>query len=170
MSITASAPLRENEVALVGTADAGQHPASCGLGELHGRDADAATRAGHQDGLAGLQPAAIKERKPGCLVGQPQGGRAGHREAGGHWIAMLGGNPDGFGEGAVLQLADDAVTHLEAGDAFADCGDDAGEFLARHEGKRRQGLILAGGDQHVGEIEPDSMDVDRHLARCRLRP
>src|SRR5262249_2412962 len=64
-----------------------------------------------------------------------------------------------------IGVAHDAVAGLERGDARADALHHARELAARREWKRRLGLILAGDDERVEEIQPDRYDFGHDLAR-----
>ena len=70
-------------------------------------------------------------------------------------------------EEALREAARDALTDLEALHTVAECCDRAGGFAARREARAGPGLVLAPALQHVGEREPDRLDVDQGLSRLR---
>src|SRR5262249_37685403 len=70
-----------------------------------------------------------------------------------------------FARRVEIGVAHDAVAGLERGDAGADTFHHARELAARREWKRRLGLVLAGDDQRVEEIQPDRHHLGHDLAR-----
>ena len=79
------------------------------------------------------------------------------------------GDRDALARGVEIGVAHDAVAGLELGHARADALDHAGELAAGRERKRRLGLVFAGDDQGVEEIQPDRRDLGHDLARSGHR-
>src|SRR5437899_139688 len=95
-------------------------------------------------------------------------------ERGGAIEVEIGGNFDdvvrryrrAFTRGVEIGVAHDAVAAREGSDAGADALDHAGKLAAGRERKRRLGLILAGDDEGVEEVQSDRDDLGDDLARC----
>ena len=113
----------------------------------------------------GCSPGAVLERVIGGAVGDGQRGRALEVEVGGELDDLVGRDRRALARGVEIGVAHDPVAGCERGDAGADALDHAGELAARRERERRLGLVLAGDDQRVEEIQADGRDLGHDLAR-----
>ena len=84
---------------------------------------------------------------------------------------LVGRNGRAFARRVEIGVAHDAVAGLELGNPRAYAFDHAGELATGRERKRRFGLVFAGDDQGVEEIQADRRDLGHDLARSghRLR-
>jgi hypothetical protein len=120
----------------------------------------------HQERLAGLQAAAPVQPEPRGLVGDGQG----------RGLRVVQGRRRGVhrldGQRRVLRQhpdlrADDAVADphpLTLGHALAERDDVAAQLDPRHERQLGPLLVLASGQQDVGEVDRDGPHADQHLA------
>ena len=75
---------------------------------------------------------------------------------------------DLFGEPAATE-EDDPLAHLEVGDAVTEHADGAGQLAPRREARSGLHLVDPPTLQHVGERQPDGLDIDEHLPRPSRR-
>ena len=158
-----------DRVARVGVAHGRRDVRAEQVAELHGRRADAAGRAVHEQALARPQPGAREDRvvRGREDLGQPAGvGEAdgvGHR----HELALVDDRE--LGLAAAAGDAHDAVADREACGAVAERLDLAGELEAgdvlRAAGRRR---VATAALEHVGAVDARRAHADEHLAGARL--
>ena len=142
-----------------------------GAAELDGRTADTADRRVHQQGLPHPQAGPPVQAEPGGLVGDEEGGRR-HVVQAGRGGQRVAGRGDGIaGEGAVRQGgdADDTLADTVRVDAPPDGDDDAAELDAGGERQARPLLVLAAGEEQVGEVQGGREHLDQHLIGTRPR-
>ena len=122
--------------------------------ELHGGEADAAAGAEHDQLLARLQP-----RPPTAARGRRCGGR--RRTRRGRGVDAVGDRserrprrpPPPRRTRRPVRAAEHAVADRRAtSTSVGDLDDLAGELAAGHERRRHRDLVLAGDEQHVGEV------------------
>ena len=128
------------------------------------RQPDAARRAQHQHGLAGLEVGLPADRD---MRGNP-GGREGGGHDVGHALRHVEGfrflRNGGFGIAAPPEDRHDAVAHGQPLAAGPERRDFARRLQPRHEGQGRPGLVVAGDHDRIGEIDAGGGDADRNLA------
>ncbi len=153
---------REGELFVGG--GAGDHARLHYAAELDGRETDPARSAQHGQCLARAQQRAMLERMIGGAVGDGQGGRAVEVEVGGDLGDLLGRDRGALARGVEVRIAEYPVAGLELGHARPDAFDHARELPARREREWRLGLVLAGDDQRIEEVQADGGDLGDHLA------
>ena len=132
--------------------------------ELHGGQADAAAGAEHDELLARLQPGHRAQHVVGGAVGDAERrGGLRRRPRRGCGVSDVGAPTTASSANAptsaVPMTRSPTATSV---DVVGDLVDDAGELAAGDERRRHLELVLAGDEQHVGE-------VDRRGARRRTR-
>jgi len=105
------------------------------------------------------------KRMIGGAIDDGQCGGAIEVELGGDLHDVIRLHREALARGIEIGVAHDAVARRKGGNAGADAFDHAGELAPRRERKCRLGLVLAGDDQRIEEIEPDRRDPRDHLAR-----
>ena len=158
---------RLDQGALLARAGRGDDPGALQLGDLQGREADAAGAAMDQHPLAAAQAGAADEAVIGGEEGDRHGGGGLRIEAGrARGDDELG--DDDVGREARLREGDDAIAGLEGVDALADGEDPAGDFEA--EARAGEAVLQDLLRQHrqrpedVAEIEAGGLDRDLDLA------
>src|SRR5262245_51180158 len=137
------------------------------LGGLNGKARDATRPTLDQDFLSALELQRILDRAQRRQPGERQRRRVDMRQP--LWLLGDDGGLDRdlLGIGALLaRLADaeDRVSYLEIGDAFADGADHAGKIPPQSERKLRL-LVLADAHLPVAAIDAGGDHIDDHLAR-----
>ena len=160
-----TAPSAPDLPAGLGIADGSGDPRARHHAQLHGRHADAARRAVHEQALADGQPRLGEERVVGGGEHLGDAARRGPVELvrDRHRGALV---DDGeLGLPASGDHRHHAVAGLEAPDAAAAGDDLARELQARDVGRNtRRRRIVTGNLQDVGTVEPSGADTDQQLA------
>ena len=159
----------EHELVVAG--GAGDHARTHDPAQFDRGEPDPARGAEHGQGLAGTHQGPVCERVIGGAVGDGQRCGALEVEIGGDFDDLAGRNGRAFARRVEIGVAHDAVAGLELGNPRAYAFDHTGELATGRERKRRFGLVFAGDDQGVEEIQADRRDLGHDLARSghRLR-
>ena len=152
------------DLQLVGAAGGGNHRCAQLLANGHSGQSHAAGRAMHHQRLAGPQPRPMPQ---GNVRGAEHHRKRravlpGHRRR--HRHAAVDVDHHLLGVATVRGDGNDAIPGFATGHALAYLQHLAGHFKAGAERRLWLYLILAPGDQAVGEIDPASADPNPHLA------
>ena len=157
------------EVGLLLRRDGGDHARAPGRAEFDRRDADAAGRAQHQQGLALLEFRAVLQRVMRGAVGHEEGARPRRRAwrpessptrvaSTATFVAMPPQPIEASMRSPTLRL----VTPCPTAD------NDAGDLAARRERPARLELIQVLDDERVGIVDAAGLHVDDDMARAAL--
>jgi len=122
-----------------------------------------------EEDFAGLEAGAVLECEVGGEVddGEGRGGGEVHGVGDAGDVLFLG---DGlFGEAAVIELGEDAVAGGNTRDIRCYFANDAGDLHAGGEGQGWFLLVLASGDEGVGEVDAGGVDIDQDAAGSERR-
>jgi len=132
--------------------------------DIDGRHADAARRAEHQHGFAGLEVAAGLEAVKRRAIGDDEAGGGFRAHVGGHRNAGGSGKCDPFRQRAHGRERHHALAHQRFRRTFAERDDLARDFASRREGQRRLHLIEPGDEQRIDIAEARRFRLDDDLS------
>src|SRR5690606_18003470 len=158
---------RDLQLLLAGSGS--DYPRAHGLADFHRSQTDATGGTQHQQGLAGLQLAALGQRVHGGAIGHAEAGGGDVIHVIGHGQHTEGVSRDLFGKAAVAGQAHDPVAGLEVPDLRSDAGHHTGGLAAGGEGEFRFDLIFAFDDQGIREVDAGGVDVDDHFVVAGYR-
>ncbi len=145
----------------------GDNGGAHGLADLDRGKPDAACRAMHQQGFAGLQIAAMVEPDMARAIGHGEAGGGDEIHAFRQAVHMHGGHADLLAKGAVIHDRHDALADFKALHAGPESVDAACALETGAEGKGGARLVLAGRHEGVREIDPDGGGAHPDLAGTR---